>query len=164
MECFVKAFRFLVSNFPIDRITHNQSSVVTKYRDMILKQIQMMFLSQSSMAEGSGSLRGQSGKGSVDTVNVQLNAKKGEVTDRDLLSCENETEKASAPTAAAKEPDAANSESGEDLYPCILAMMGSGGAIIKAIIQMQDPPNRSQLIACLTKLMLRGACFMQKTT
>lgn len=136
MDSFVKAFRFLVSNFPLDRITHGQSSVVTEYRDMFLDQIQKMIVAQLSMADGLGSVNGQIGAENMDFSKVHGDNENGKVSAEkngsgDLLSSENEAKKASTPTAAAKETDVTKSEVSKDPYPCILAMMGSGGAIIK---------------------------------
>lgn len=142
MDSFVKAFRFLVSNFPMDRITHNQSSVVTKYRDMISEQLQKMLCAQLSLAEDQGSFTGQTGMENMDFVKVHATTEKSEVTGRadnngspDLLSSGMEEQKATVPTTTGKKPHVMEPETSRDPYPCMLAVLGSGGVVIKAIIQ-----------------------------
>ena len=149
MDSFVKAFRFLVSNFPIDRITHSQSSVVTKYHDMYLGQIQKMIVAQLSMANEVGSVNGEIGAENMDFSKVRGDSENGRVSaekngSAGLSSSDNEAEKVSAPARpAAMDPGVAKSEDDKDPYPCMLSMMGSGGAIIKAIMQFIKTVNHS---------------------
>lgn len=114
MDGFVEAFRFLVSNYSVSDITHPQSSVAVEYKDRMIGQILSMLAKNVSISPEHRTSNGQMGVENTDSSLIENKMKEDEAA------------------AAANEPKEVEEQLPPKFkYPCIMAMMGSGGGIIK---------------------------------
>lgn len=115
MDGFVEAFRFLVSNYSVGDITHPQSSVEVEYKDRMIGQILSMLAKNVSISPEHRTSNGQMGVENTDCSLIENQLKIDEAA-----GAANESKEVKEEQLPPKFK-----------YPCIMAMMGSGGGILK---------------------------------
>lgn len=125
MDCFVEAFRFLVSNFTVSEIAYPPSEAVTAFKDRMLEKYRAAFKGMKADQTD----QEQFGIENTDSTLIQEQIRREE----NGISTERRTE-GQLPVAdgdGGQIPAVSEEPDEKEVFPCILTMLGSGGGIIK---------------------------------